>query len=50
MTSAARLLRFDSGTWRSHVAEGSLTSSVFVAMGAYAILAFDQLERELGAL
>ena len=42
MTSVARLLRFDSGTWRGHVAEGSLTSAVLVAMGAYAILAFDR--------
>jgi hypothetical protein len=42
MTPVARTLRFDHDTWRSYQSQASLGWAFVVAMGAYAILAFDR--------
>ena len=42
LTSTARLLRLDPETWRSLAGTGSFGGAALVAVGAYAILAFDR--------
>lgn len=42
LTSTARLLRLDADTWRNLASTGSFAGAALVAIGAYALLAFDR--------
>lgn len=42
IAGGVELLRLDRGTWARYARTGSIASAAFVAMGAYAVFAFDR--------